>query len=77
MRFTDEALEKVEKTYSELQKESGRHEYYMGLELKNGIGMPTIFTNNWQVCNLDDLDHMIGELQMMKNAIERATGVEF
>lgn len=77
MRFTDEALKKIDKAYAEVQKESGKHEFYMALNVDNSIGTPEVFSNNWGVCKVEDIDHMIEELQMMKESIKRGTGVEF
>ena len=67
MRFTDEALEKIEKAYGDVQRETGRHEFYMGLTIGNSMNMPCVYVNgNWGICDLEDIDHMIEELQMMK-----------
>lgn len=77
MRFTDEALEKIEKTYAEVQKETGKSQFYMGLRVDNNLSRPGVYTNNWGICDLEDIDHMIEELQLMKEAVKRATGVEF
>lgn len=49
----------------------------IGINIKNGIEGATIYRDNWEVCNITELNRMIEELTMLKVAIEEETGIEF
>lgn len=42
---------------------------------RDGSWSDSVYTDNWQVCKLEDISAMIEELTVMRDVIENITGV--
>ena len=68
MRLNETTQNKVNETISNITE--------MDMNVRNMMGHTGIFKGSWHVCNLEDLTHLIRELQNVQAAIERETGIE-
>lgn len=77
MKLNINALKKIEKYYDTAKHESGKRYFKHGLYAGDGANGVCIYSNltNSFVCNLEDIQNLIEELSMMKNAVESATGI--
>ena len=76
MKFTEQLIGRIERNADNKKKKS-RYRVGLGLNVQNSIGGATIFANNWGICEIEELQQMIDELTIMKQAIEEETGIEF
>lgn len=78
IRIKQEKLEAINARYDAIRKEKkcGVVVGKMGLNIKESLGV-TIFSGNWGICNIEDIDAMIDELTDMRTAIEEETGIYF
>lgn len=75
MRFTDKALEKIERAYAEKRRASTNREWGLGVEVRNRKNGASVTVCGQLVCELDDLDQLIEELKMMQSVIEEEIGI--
>ena len=66
--FTEELVESINAKYTELG------ETELELKVIRSLDGPRVFTKNWNVCKVADLEQMIEELTLMKKAIEGVYG---
>ena len=77
MRLNEKFLEKIDKNYSDKHRNGRYKNCGLGINVRDGFSGATVFKNNWAICELDELQQMIDELEMMKQAIEEETGICF
>ena len=68
MRLNETTQNKVNDTISKITE--------MDMNVCNIMGHTGICKGSWHVCNLEDLTHLIRELQTIQAAIEDAAGIE-
>lgn len=73
MRFTEEALKKIDEIKFERLRAACRHG--IGVTVEDGAVESCISHNGWEVCKISELSEMITDLQNIKEAIKEATGV--
>lgn len=77
MRFTEETIEALNNAIDEKKRKnpiSGRT-IGIGLNIRNGMKEPTIYKNNWEICELSELNRMIEELEMVRAALAETVGI--
>lgn len=73
MRITGKKTEEINKEYRDLQAVSKKRAFCFGLVFTEGrIESNTTLSS---ICRIEDLDDLIEELTMMKQAIENTTGI--
>lgn len=75
MKLNNNALEKIDKHYSNIRREDKTYPYGLGLSVKNSINGAAVYFIDEKVCGIDDLSQLIYELGQLKTAIEKATGL--
>ena len=68
MRLNETTQNKVNDTISKITE--------MDMNVRNIMGHTGICKGSWRVCDLEDLTHLIRELQNVQAAIEDAAGIE-
>ena len=76
MKINEMFLEKIEKN-ADKKKKNSPYKVGLGLNVKNSLGGATVFTNGWAICTVEELQQMIDELTIMRDAIEEETGITF
>lgn len=78
MRFTEAKVEEINEVLSKKKKTKPISSTVtgIGVNIFNGVGKTIVARDNSGFCDIEDLGRMIEELQMLKEAIEEATGVE-
>ena len=77
MKIKEEFLEKIEANANR-RKKASQYNYHLGLNIQNSaISGATIFMDEWQICTVEELNQMITELMILKDAIEEETGIDF
>ena len=73
MKINKQKIEAINEQYSETRRKTrgGIH----GLNVADGVNGATVYSNNWQICTVEELQSMIIELVDMRNAIEKETGI--
>ena len=75
MRFTPEKVKAINSTYAD-DKKNSHVESDINLELIDscleGMG---VYKNGWHICNVEDIDDMIKELQRISACIQFETGI--
>lgn len=79
MRFTDEKIKAINENLSAKKKANpiSFHEIGIGVNLRNSIMGVGAFKDNWQLCEIEDIDRLIEDLEMLRDAITEETGIEF
>lgn len=74
MKFTKEAMETININYQDnIYSKPVKKE--LDLKLDDCLNGSTILKNNWAICTVDEISDMINQLTVMKEQIERTTGV--
>ena len=77
IRISEEFLERIERNYDEkLRERCGKHEG-LGLKLGNSIGNANVYKCNWAICEINEIDALIKQLTILRDAIEEETGLTF
>lgn len=72
MRFSQETLQQIKKQYREHR---GSSNVRLNIE-DSAMGGAQILDGNWGICRVSEMDHLIEELQALKEAITEVTGIE-
>lgn len=77
MRFTEETIEALNNAIDENKRAKPYKGKIVGigLNVQNSISEPTIYKNNWEICELSELDRMIEELEMVRAALPETVGI--
>lgn len=77
MRFTEETIEALNDCIWEKKKQNpiNGNLIGIGINIKNSISEPTVFKNNWAICELSELNRMIEELEMVRAALAETVGI--
>lgn len=77
MRFTEETIEALNNAIDEKKRQNpiSGHTIGIGLNIRNGMKEPTIYKNNWEICELSELNRMIEELEMVRAALAETVGI--
>lgn len=72
MRFNEELINAVNENY-----QSAKPFDPLGLYIDNSLDSVKIYTNNWQVCRLEELEDMIKGLKQIRASLNEVTGIEW
>lgn len=77
MRFTEETIEALNNAIDEKKRAKPYKGKIVGigLNVQNSISEPTIYKDNWAICELSELDRMIEELEMVRAALAETVGI--
>ena len=77
MRFTEEKINAINEALLKKKKAKpiSHNVIGIGVHINNSICNTFAFSNNWQICDIEDISRMIEELTMLKEAIEEETGI--
>ncbi len=77
MKFTQAKMEAIEKNYDNRLKANPirKHVVGIGINLTESLNGTAIAKNNMVFADVEELDRLIKELQMLKDAIEEETGL--
>lgn len=74
MNFTDQKMGEINATLAEMKK-NYPYELKVGISLCDSIGGAHILKDGMAFCSIDDLGGLIEELQMLRAAIKKESGV--
>ena len=74
MKFNKEAMENININYRD-NIYSKPVNQDLNLSISDCINGSTIFRGNWALCTVDELSDLINQLTVMKEQIEKTTGV--
>ena len=73
--FTEDAMKKVEDAMLK-KKQDSKYTYGLGVEAHNGASGAGIYINDVvRLCDLEDLEQLIDELIMVKEALAEEVGI--